>query len=437
VAKRFHDMGCFQIGLGDTLGVGTAVQTKRLLELLLQEIPVEKLAGHFHDTYGQAVANVMASYDMGIRIFDAAVAGLGGCPYAKGAKGNLSTEDVVYALENSGINTGVDLGKLSETGDWISKQLGIPNGSRAGAALVAKSNTTTEPPKVADKAATSKANAKAPRDWRPTSQTTDDLRVERAESAVRITLARPARGNSMTPSMLSGLTSLYRDLATDPTVFTITLAGEGKFFCTGMDFSPDTDRSSPGGGFYEKVRDLFKAIEDAPQTTIAVVGGPAFGGGVGLTFACDVRIVSQKARWTLSEVKLGLQPAVISRFMSREWGFSFSREAMLSGREVSPSELHRIGAVHQVVDDSAMLGEALEKYLDTLDQCAPKSGGEIKQLIRLAWKDAGGERQDNFIEEKFLNMMTPGSEGEHGISQFQKKIRPVDWKSFWAPKSKL
>ncbi|SMQ55998.1 unnamed protein product [Zymoseptoria tritici ST99CH_3D7] len=303
-----------------------------------------------------------------------------------------------------------------------------------------------EPPRVADtkmadavtkSKRTSATSLKSPREWQPTDLTSEDVRVERAGSAVKITLARAKKGNSMTPSMLSSLTALYRDLATDPTVFTITLAGDGKFSCTGMDFSEDTDRSSAEGNFYRKVRDLFKAIEDVPQTTIALIAGPAFGSGVGLTFACDVRIVASTARWTLSEVKLGLQPAVLSRFMSREWGFSCTREAMLSGPEASPAELHRIGAVHQVVDDPSTLPQALDKYLDVLDQCAPKSDGEIKELIRLAWKDAGDEKQDAFIEEKVLKMMTPGSEDEHGISQFEKKIRPVDWKAFWAPKSKF
>lgn len=435
VAKRFIEMGCFEVGLGDTLGVGTPKKTKELLDLLLRDIPVEKLAGHFHDTYGQAVANVVASYEMGVRSFDAAVAGLGGCPYARGAKGNLATEDIVYTLENSGIDTGIDLVKLSETGDWISKQLGLPNNSRAGAAIVSKSRSTVEAPKPKDLRSLPLTLTKK-RKWAEI-ENTGDINVKRDGSAVKITLTRPRKGNSMTPTMLTGLTRLYRELAKDRTVFTITIAAQGKYFCTGMDFSGETDRTSSEGDFYGKVRDLFAAIEDAPQTTIAVADGPAFGGGVGLTFACDVRIVSRQARWTLSEIKLGLQPAVISRFMSREWGFSFSREAMLSGREVTPEELHRIGAVHQVIDDSSKLEESLEAYLDTLERCAPKSGAEIKQLVRLAWKDAGGEQQEKFIEQKFLTMMAPGSEGEYGIKQFQEKVKNVDWGAFWAPRAKL
>ncbi|GIZ39521.1 hypothetical protein CKM354_000290200 [Cercospora kikuchii] len=432
VAKRFADMGCFEVGLGDTLGVGTPVKTRQLLELLLRDVPVEQLAGHFHDTYGQALANVMSAYEMGVRSFDAAVAGLGGCPYAPGAKGNLATEDLVYMLEESGISTGVDLMELSKVGDWISNQLKLPNNSRAGAAIVKKSQIST-------RASQPKAEQQSPptkRTWTEI-ENTGDIKVERADSAVKITLTRPSKGNSMTPSMLANLTRLYQNLSNDRTVFTIALAAEGKFFCTGMDFSGDTDRTSAEGDFYGKVRDLFAAIENSPQTTIAVVDGPAFGGGVGLTFACDARIVSKKAKWTLSEIKLGLQPAVISRFMPREWGFSFCREAMLSGREVSPEELQRIGAVHQVVEDSEKLNDVLEVYLDKLQNCGPESGAKIKGLISAAWRDAGGQEQDRKIEEAFLTMMTPGSEGEHGISQFQKKIRKVDWRAFWTPKAKL
>jgi hydroxymethylglutaryl-CoA lyase len=97
-------MGCYEVGLGDTLGVGTPKDTQILLEALLKELPANKLAGHFHDTYGQAVANVVRAYDMGLRTFDSSVAGPGGCPYAEGVKGNLVTEDIVYTFEKPGIH---------------------------------------------------------------------------------------------------------------------------------------------------------------------------------------------------------------------------------------------------------------------------------------------------------------------------------------------
>lgn len=116
LARRLIDLGCYQISLGDTLGVGTALQTRDILRRFLAELPVDKLALHMHDTRGQALANVLVGLDMGIRTFDAAIAGLGGCPYAPGASGNLATEDLVYMLENLGIKTGIDSDRLWEAG---------------------------------------------------------------------------------------------------------------------------------------------------------------------------------------------------------------------------------------------------------------------------------------------------------------------------------
>lgn len=116
LARRLLEMGCYEISLGDTIGVGTPLQTKQILKLLLSEIPANKLAMHMHDTRGQALANVLVGLDMGIRSFDAAIGGLGGCPYAPGASGNLATEDLVYMLHHMGVQTGVDPEKLFEAG---------------------------------------------------------------------------------------------------------------------------------------------------------------------------------------------------------------------------------------------------------------------------------------------------------------------------------
>ncbi|MEM1103769.1 MAG: hydroxymethylglutaryl-CoA lyase [Pseudomonadota bacterium] len=135
VVKAFLEMGCYEVSLGDTIGVGTPVQTKALLRALSGEAPIGALAGHYHDTYGQGVANIYASLEEGVRTFDASVSGLGGCPYAKGASGNVATEDVVYMLETSGFETGVDLAALVETSHWISGELGRAPASKAAMAL--------------------------------------------------------------------------------------------------------------------------------------------------------------------------------------------------------------------------------------------------------------------------------------------------------------
>ncbi|MBD1552590.1 hydroxymethylglutaryl-CoA lyase [Pseudomonas typographi] len=139
VAKTLFAMGCYEISLGDTIGVGTPNATRRLIETVGREVPRERLAGHFHDTFGQALVNVYASLQEGVEVFDASVAGLGGCPYAKGATGNVATEDVLYLLNGLGIRTGIDLAALSTAGQRICNVLGKTNGSRVGAALGAAS----------------------------------------------------------------------------------------------------------------------------------------------------------------------------------------------------------------------------------------------------------------------------------------------------------
>jgi isopropylmalate/homocitrate/citramalate synthase len=127
--------GCAEISLGDTIGTGTARAARDLVGAVSGSIPMDKLAVHFHDTYGQALANILACIEAGIRIADASVAGLGGCPYAKGASGNVATEGVVYMLQGLGFDCGIDLQQLAQTGHWISSVLGRDNNSRAGRAL--------------------------------------------------------------------------------------------------------------------------------------------------------------------------------------------------------------------------------------------------------------------------------------------------------------
>ncbi|MFT7259944.1 MAG: hydroxymethylglutaryl-CoA lyase [Glaciecola sp.] len=134
VSKALLDMGCYEISLGDTIGVGTPLKTKALIEACLLVIPCNQLAVHFHDTYGQALANILTAIQLGIRVIDSSVAGLGGCPYAKGASGNVASEDVVYMLHNMGINTGIDLNKLIQVGKSMSLKLNRNNGSKVGVA---------------------------------------------------------------------------------------------------------------------------------------------------------------------------------------------------------------------------------------------------------------------------------------------------------------
>ena len=138
VAGALYDMGCYEVSLGDTIGTGTPGKTKAMIEACTGRIPIEKLAGHYHDTYGQALANIYASLEVGVRTFDASVAGLGGCPYAAGASGNVATEDVVYMLQGLGMQTGVDLDQLVDIGRWISGLLGREPASKVNRAIAAK-----------------------------------------------------------------------------------------------------------------------------------------------------------------------------------------------------------------------------------------------------------------------------------------------------------
>ena len=134
VAAKLHALGCYEVSLGDTIGVGTPHKARAMLKAVASEVPLSALAVHFHDTYGQALANILACLEEGVAVVDSAVSGTGGCPYAKGASGNVASEDVVYLLHGLGIDTGIDLARLSETGLWLSGLLGRETGSKVARA---------------------------------------------------------------------------------------------------------------------------------------------------------------------------------------------------------------------------------------------------------------------------------------------------------------
>jgi isopropylmalate/homocitrate/citramalate synthase len=138
LAGELYGMGCYEVSLGDTIGVGTPKKIRAVIEAVGRKVPMAKIGGHFHDTYGQALANIYASLELGVKTFDSSVAGLGGCPYAKGATGNVASEDVVYMLDGLGIDTGIDLHKLFRAGQFICRELGREPASRVARALAAK-----------------------------------------------------------------------------------------------------------------------------------------------------------------------------------------------------------------------------------------------------------------------------------------------------------
>ncbi|HEX2548357.1 MAG TPA: hydroxymethylglutaryl-CoA lyase, partial [Gammaproteobacteria bacterium] len=138
VAKQLHELGCYEISLGDTIGIGTPLKAQRMIEKVASVIPIHCLAGHFHDTYGQALANIYAAMELGMNVFDSSIAGLGGCPYARGASGNVATEDLVYMLQGMGIHTGLNLDGIIDTSLFICEHLGKPTRSKVAIATIAK-----------------------------------------------------------------------------------------------------------------------------------------------------------------------------------------------------------------------------------------------------------------------------------------------------------
>ncbi|KAF3387271.1 Hydroxymethylglutaryl-CoA lyase [Penicillium rolfsii] len=427
--KSLLDAGCYEVSLGDTLGVGSPANVHRLIQHLTSHgVPIEKLAGHFHDTYGQAVANVWEAYRCGMRVFDSSVGGLGGCPYAPGAKGNVASEDLVYMFQNAGISTGVDLAKLVQTGEWISQQLSQSNSSRAGKALSIKSQPTEKSAATNIKSLAPSAKDTPLLEWTLTSSP-EGLHVHRNGTNLKITLNRPKNGNALTSTMLTTLTETIQSANTDPQTTRIIITATGRFFCTGMDLGKGTSPVARGGSAsdaqFARLTALFEAIDASPKVTIAAMNGPAFGGGVGLAFACDIRLCSSSAACTLSEVKLGLTPATISKYVVREWGVPFAREAMLSARSVGAEELAARGLVSAVGD----LERLLDALLIRLKGSSPGGSRMSKELVKLGWVHGGRESQASGIRELFDEMMRADGEGAIGLMEFQAG-RKMDWDAF-------
>lgn len=414
--------GCYEVLLGDTVGVGCPEDVRKLLTYLHEGgVDMQKLAGHFHDTYGQAVANAWAAYELGIRTFDSAISGLGGCPFAPGAKGNVATEDLVYSFHKAGVQTGLDLSKLSATGEWISNVLRRANNSRAGQAIAQKDVGSN---KKSGELPTKKLQ------WTLIEQS-QNLDILRSGVNVKIVLRRPQNGNALTSEMLTQLKNYFEKVSSDQSISRIILTAEGKFFCTGMDLS-DKVKAKPDGQQEKKKSDhamfteLFETISKAPQVTIAAINGPCYAGGIGLAFSCDIRIAVETASLTLSEVKLGLCPAIISEYLIREWGPSFTREAMLSARAISITELKGIGAVHVLAKDVADLDQQLDNYLINLRKAAPGASTLVKNVVEVGWSNPGAQKQRDTIKGVFEGMMKLGSESEIGLGAFRAK-KTIDW----------
>lgn len=419
--------GCYEVSLGDTLGIGTPADVRSLVTYLTNNgVPLDALAGHFHDTYGQAVANVWVAYNCGIRVFDSSVAGLGGCPFAPGAKGNVATEDVAYMFQQAGVETGVDMSRLVATGAWIAQQLSLTNCSRAGAAILSKNKH------LSDSISRNRPTKLPSIRWNLTSKT-DGLQIYRTGVNLKIVLDRPRNGNALTAAMISDLTTVVNDANNDSMISRIILTANGKFFCTGMDLGKQSSPVATGGSKsndqFERLTKLFEVIDQSPKVTIACLNGPAFGGGVGLAFVCDIRICVKTAAVQLSEAKLGLCPATISKYVIREWGVSFAREAMLSARPVTAEELRNRSLVSGIAEDQHGLSRHVDDLLTELKVASPEASRMSKELVRIAWAHGGDESQATRIKALFDQMMSPESQSAHGLKEFQAR-RKVDWDAY-------
>ncbi|KAI1374311.1 enoyl-CoA hydratase/isomerase family protein [Hypoxylon crocopeplum] len=270
--------------------------------------------------------------------------------------------------------------------------------------------------------------AASPRDDKPaeksweTVQKHDGYEISRQGGTVRLCLDQPHHGNSLTFTMMKDITSLFKNLSIDDSVHRILVTGRGRYFCTGMDLKEDIFASVAER--YEALQQLFSAIDTCPKPTVAVVNGPAFGGGVGLATVCNVRIAVSTAFFCLSEVKLGLCPATISKFLVREWGVSLARMAMMTGRRVKPQLLHNAGIIHALAPDTASLDKITEEFLDDMRLAAPRAAS---LSIMMAREAASGHDVDKLAREVFESMFAPGSESSYGISQFNSGIRDIVW----------
>ncbi|KAJ4152142.1 hypothetical protein NW765_017651 [Fusarium oxysporum] len=410
--EALFSMGCYEVSLGDTLGVGTPPQVRKYP--FSKDIEPRTVAGHFHDTYGHAVANIWEAYQHGVRTFDSSIAGLGGCPFAPGAKGNVSTEGIAYLFEQAGIDTGVELESLVKIGMWISRQLGKTNGSRAGSALAAKIGPSRPPRKLLAHTAWSLLQEK------------EHILVYRCGANGKIVLNQPRKGNTLSLPLLGELSEAFRELEKDESISRIIITGKGKYFCTGMDLGEGQGPfGSDSEAKFQGLVDLFDLIDRSSKVTIASINGPAFGGGVGLAFSCDIRISVANATFTLSETKLGLCPAIISKYVVREWGVPRSREAILTARPVMASELRVNGSISTLAETTTELDLELDQLLQRMRQSAPGGSTMSKELVSVGWASPDTDTQRQKIAQLFDKMMMPDAESVHGVAEFRKK-RMVD-----------
>ncbi|KAE8375543.1 beta-lactamase/transpeptidase-like protein [Aspergillus bertholletiae] len=394
--RELLKMGCYEVSLGDTLGVGCPDKVRSLLAYLEEhDVSLDSLAGHFHDTYGQAVANTWEAYNCGLRVFDSSISGLGGCPYAPGAKGNVATEDLVYMFHNAGIDTGLDMLKLVETGLWISTRLSRENASRAGIAL-ANTYGLVYPPHHTEHAPTKSAAS-----WSPV-KTKGRLLTYRSGGNFKIVLNQPKRGNALTPKMIADLTDIVESCNKDPSLLNIIITATGGFFCMGVEIGKSMSfiaQSASRNPRVNHLATLLELIKCSPKTTVACVNGHAFGGGVDLVLACDVGISLRTATLTSTEARFNQAGGVGSK-----WKSAFIRNAVFSTRSVTAERLNSLGMVSEIVEDQGQLQSGLDDLLMRLDSSRPAKPRVAREP---SWSSANAvwDTQAGPLDETFFKLM--------------------------------
>jgi hydroxymethylglutaryl-CoA lyase len=384
-------MGCYEVSLGDTTGASTPAKVATLIRYLEKnDVPLKRLAGHFHDTYGQAVANVLQAYICGIRVFDASVGGLGGCPFAPGAKGNVATEDVVLMFHNAGIQTGISLNELVATGNWINQQV---RGSSESLRSDLSSDTVDT---LQQKSQPREKELRLP-SFRPMSMKymkaslnrvkyADKIRFLQSESGdLKIILNRPNRGNMLTRSMITSLIKCFKTYHSNSSVSRIVITGTGPYFCAGVDMKRDrseksTSTAAERSTSFDLLIQLFEIIDQYPKPVIACLNGHACGAGVALAFACDERIMIQTATINLNPTKeKNIFTDLIARYFSstatkseEEW------PRKLSARPITGSELQILGLVTEIAEGKKDMQTKLETYLCIKDISGQRFGSLTK-----------------------------------------------------------
>ncbi|KAM0754437.1 ClpP/crotonase [Meredithblackwellia eburnea MCA 4105] len=253
------------------------------------------------------------------------------------------------------------------------------------------------------------------------------LSFSKETHSATLTLNNPSKGNSLGPELQDTFLNHLDRLSKDDEVHSVIITGNGKFFCTGMNLGADgSSTSGDAEAAWDGGKEFFEAINNFPKPTIALINGPCYGGGNGLAFACDIRIAVDSAIFVLSEAKLGLVPALISKYLIREWGPSLSRYAMLTTTPITASLLHSHGAILSIHSSLPRATTAAQEVAKALLGSSPTAMKRVKEIVR---ETEGGDIGEKERKEGFREMMAPSEEALEGIGAWRKG-KKADWIGF-------